>query len=145
MIPSPIDIGSIWPVLPPGIHWATMKEITAAFAYNERRRHLLEGFDRAISNLRGAGCSSAYLDGSFVTGKPDPGDFDGCWDPLGVIAAKLDPVLLVFDNKRAAQKAKYFGEMFPTTAPATRSKLYIDFFQEDKFTSKPKGIVGIKL
>ena len=47
-----------------------------------------------------------YLDGSFVTAKEFPSDFDGCWDPDGVDGAKLDPVLLVYDNLRAAQKAK---------------------------------------
>ena len=28
----------------------------------------------------GAGVEVLYLNGSFVTAKPDPGDYDACWD-----------------------------------------------------------------
>jgi hypothetical protein len=47
-----------------------------------------------------------------VTEKIHPNDFDGCWDSTNVDAALLDPVLLNFDNGRAAQKKKFRGEMF---------------------------------
>ena len=92
-----------------------------------------------------------YLDGSFVTDKETvygapPGDFDGCWDPVGVDPMLLDPVLLDFTNKRAAQKAKFGGELFLSTAPASSiGPVFLDFFQVDKITGAAKGILGLDL
>jgi hypothetical protein len=54
-------------------------------------------------------------------------------------------VLLDFSNKRAAQKAKYSGELFPATAPVGPGARFLDFFQQDKATGEPKGIVAIDL
>lgn len=86
------------------------------------------------------------MDGSFVTAKHDPGDFDVCWDATGVQAAALDPVLLTFDNRRAAQKAKYGGEFFPAQFPADiTGATCLDFFQTDKSTGGRKGIIAVDL
>lgn len=147
MIPVHIDlVGSPWPILPAGIHAGTLTEIEARFASNPRRRIQFKGLVAALTNLRGAGCRRAFLDGSFVTAKPHPGDFDACWDPTGVNLALLDPVLLTFQNNRAAQKAKYYGELFPSTIPADAAgKIFVEFFQVDRFTGAPKGIVLIDL
>src|SRR3546814_6451323 len=60
--------------------------------------------------LRRAGCRVMFLDGSFVTDKELPEDFDGCWDAHGVNAIALDPVLLDFEDSRARQKEKFGGE-----------------------------------
>ena len=56
-----------------------------------------------------AGCRTVYLNGSFVTSKTFPNDYDACWEEAGVDPAALDPVLLTFDPGRATQKAKYMG------------------------------------
>lgn len=147
MIPNHFDLpGSPWPILPPGIHVATLAEVEARFASNPRRRVQFRGFVAALANLRGAGCRRAFLDGSFVTAKPRPGDYDACWDPTSVDPAFLDPVLLTFENNRAAQKAKYHGELFPSTIPADRAgTIFVEFFQVDRFTGARKGIVAIDL
>jgi len=147
MIPNhSILPGSPWPVLPPGIHRATLAEVETRFASNPKRRVQFRGFVAALINLRGAGCRRAFLDGSFVTAKPRPGDYDACWDPTSVDPAFLDPVLLTFENNRAAQKAKYHGELFPSTVPADRvGTIFVEFFQVDRFTGASKGIVAIDL
>lgn len=147
MIPNHIDLpGSPWPILPPGIHLATLAEVEMRFASNPKRRVQFSGFVAAIFSLRAAGCRRAFLDGSFVTAKPRPGDYDACWDPTGVDPSFLDPVLLTFENNRAAQKAKYHGELFPSTIPADRAgTIFVEFFQVDRFTGAPKGIVAINL
>ena len=98
--------------LPPGIHEATWSELTAAFGTTPRRLRLLAGLRAALDSLRQAGCQRVYVNGSFVTAKPDPGDFDGCWEAAQVDPSRLDPVLLDFANRRRAQKAKYLGELF---------------------------------
>ena len=100
-----------------------------AFATNVWRRDLYIGLVDACGRLHRAGCQTVYLDGSYVSGKPRPGDFDACWDPSGVDPAKLDPVFLRFENGRAAQKAEFKGE----------------FFQHDRFSGKQKGIIAIPL
>lgn len=147
MIPDHIDLpGSPWPILPPGIHLAPLAEVEARFASNPKRRVQFKGLIEALLNLRGAGCRRAFLDGSFVTAKPSPGDYDACWDPTGVNPVLLDPVLLTFENNRAAQKTKYHGELFPSTIPADRAgTIFVEFFQVDRFTGAPKGIVAIDL
>jgi hypothetical protein len=132
--------------LPPGIHRATWDEIVERYATNERRGQLLDGLRAAIESLRSAGCARVYLDGSFVADKQIPGDFDACWETRGVDPALLDPVLLDFSPGRAAQKAKYGGELFPAEVPADPSGTrFLDYFQRDRATGEAKGIVAIDL
>ncbi len=99
-----------------------------------------------MENLRGAGCRTVYIDGSFVTSKEVPNDFDACWEEYGVDPAYLDGVLLTFDVGRATQKAKYMGELFPASAIEGASGLsFSEFFQTDMATGRSKGIVSIDL
>ncbi|OWK37392.1 DUF6932 family protein [Fimbriiglobus ruber] len=133
--------------LPPGVHPAEWDELVARFGWNPRRLQLLAGLKRALVPLRSAGCRQLYLDGSFVTAKEIPGDYDAAWNPIGVNLLMLrlvEPVFFDFRNKRAAQKAKYGGEFFPSTGDADGcGKTFFDFFQQDKSTGLPKGIVVI--
>lgn len=147
MIPDLIEIGSPspWAVLPPGIHDATLQEVEARFATTPHRQWLCGGFVRITEALAQAGCGAVYLDGSFVTAKPHPNDYDGCWDHSGVDFGKLDPVLLDFTNKRAAQKAKYLGEMFIAGLPNGTAGPFVDFFQIEKFSGQAKGLLRISL
>ncbi|HMV86438.1 MAG TPA: hypothetical protein PLD20_04295 [Blastocatellia bacterium] len=132
--------------LPSGIHWADWLEFEKRFGTNPRRKVLLAGLKRATTVLRKAGCQTIFVDGSFVTAKALPGDFDACWSVEGVDPDLLDPVLLDFSNGRAAQKAKYGGEMFPAELiEGASGKPFLDFFQIDKNTGKLKGIVGLRL
>jgi Family of unknown function (DUF6932) len=132
--------------LPPGVHAATWDEIVSRFGWNVERKRLLDGLRRAFESLQAAGCGLAYLDGSFVTEKDIPGDFDGCWEAQGVDPAALDPVLLDFSNRRAAQKAKFGGELFIASGAASQAGTrFVDFFQQDKTTGEAKGILSIDL
>ena len=142
MIPRFDDGGN----LPPGIHDASWDEIVTRYAINTRRRELLDGLLDALRSLNGAGCRTAYLDGSFVTAKELPGDFDACWEIAGVDAGRLDRELLDFSNRRAAQKARYGGELFPAeTAAEPAGTTFLDYFQRDRDTGQPKGIIAIEL
>jgi len=88
------------------------------------------------------------LDGSFVTEKDYPGDYDACWEMAGVDPGLLDPTFLDFRNRRSAQKAKYLGEFFPASATAeikSPFRTFVNFFQVDKLTGAKKGIIGINL
>ena len=147
MIPDFIVLkGALWKVLPPGVHVAGMQAIKQCFAYNPLRVQLYDGLLQACVNLVAAGCSSLYLDGSFVTEKPEPGDFDACWDPVGVDRRHLDPVFRDFSNLRSKQKLKFGGEFFASTTRAdSHGRTFIDFFQVEKFTGQLKGIIKIDL
>lgn len=131
--------------LPPGEHRATWEEIVARYGDTARRTELLAGLRAALDSLKAAGCRTVYLDGSFVTAKQWPGDFDGCWDTEGVDFDLLDPVLLTFDRGRATQKKKYLGELFLADSQADGiGTLFREFFQTDQ-DGNPKGIIMIDL
>ena len=135
--------------LPPGIHTVTWAELESRCGSNPHRRRLLSGLRKAAEVLQAAGCRTVYVDGSFVTAKDVPSDFDGCWDRTGMsllILQAADPVLLTFANRRAAQKAKYFGELFPADMVEGGSGLtFLNFFQRDKDTGRAKGILALDL
>ena len=130
--------------LPPGVHDATWGEVAERFSGNAYRRRLLEGLLAACKELARAGCKSVLLNGSFVSLKAFPGDYDGAWDPSGVDPSLLDPVLLDFSNRRAAMKAKYHGELFVETALAAPGATFRDFFMTDR-DGNEKGVVLIDL
>ena len=133
-------------LLPPGVHWATWDEVTTRFGNTPWRGWLLGGLEMPIDNLRQAGCRTVYIDGSFVTSKEVPNDFDACWEEEGVAPELLDPVLLQFDNGRAAQKARYLGELFPASLGATVEGMsFLEFFRTDRETGGSKGIVAVDL
>lgn len=130
--------------LPPGVHRATWGEVVTRYATSTHRRDLLEGLLDALRSLRAAGCTTAYLDGSFVTAKVKPGDFDVCWEPEGVVFDRLDPELR--NMERAAQKVRYGGELYPADWPADPDgRTILRYFQRDTLTKQPKGIVAIDL
>lgn len=112
-------------------------------AHNPVRRRLFEAFSTAYLSLTGAGCSSVYLDGSYVTDKPLPRDFDACWDPTGVDPSMLDPVLLDFADGRRRQKETFGGELFPSRPAADGTIPFVVFFSVDRETGRPKGLVRL--
>jgi hypothetical protein len=126
--------------LEPGVYEMTWKDFVHEFGYNSSRKELINGLQKALSDLKSCGCKSIYIDGSFTTKKTVPNDFDACW-----LYAR-HPVFFDFLNKRENQKKIYKGEFFPMTAVAKPypKELYIDFFRHDK-DDNPKGIIHLKL
>jgi hypothetical protein len=134
--------------LPSGIQSATWQQVEELLVFNDRRLELLAGLKRACEPLLQSGCQRIYIGGSFATNKEFPGDFDVCWEDDNVNFVKLkelDPVLLDFKDKRAAQKAKYGGELFPASSLASMDgQTFLEFFQQDR-DGNPKGIIAIDL
>ncbi|MHC4573067.1 MAG: DUF6932 family protein [Planctomycetota bacterium] len=145
VIPDFVDIGGPWKVLPPGVHNATLEEVETRFATPDHRKHLFCGFRKGVLALRKAGCRKIFLDGSFVTEKPVPYDFDVCWDPMGVDISKLNPVFLDFSDGRKKQRECFQGEFFPATCLADGRHFFFDYFQIDKYTGNAKGIICISV
>jgi hypothetical protein len=132
--------------LPIGIHWASWSEVEHMFVTNNQRKLLASGLQRGVAALQIAGCQALYVDGSFVTSKPDPKDYDCAWELVGVNPRLLDPVFLDFRNHRAAQKAKFQGEFFPASfiANTITGQTFLQFFQQDR-NGQPKGIMALDL
>jgi hypothetical protein len=131
--------------LPPGIHVGTWDEVVERFGWNERRRLLLDGLRRVLDELARAGCERIWLDGSFVTSKRYPGDFDLVWDLDGVDLGQLDPVILDLDPPRRAQHDKYAGDILPNVTEGTSGMPFVEFFQQDSLTGSLRGIVEMRL
>lgn len=133
-------------LLPPSQHEASWQEFVRRFGWNPHRRVLLRHMRNGLLSLRAAGCTTAYVDGSFVTNKDVPNDFDACWDATGVDLTLLDPVLMDFDGRRLRQKMKFAGEFFPATMRANfNGEQFLNFFQLDKESGAPKGIIKLDL
>jgi len=129
----------------PGIHLVTWQEIQDEFNFSERRKHLITGLYRALLEFRKAGCQKIYIDGSFVTKKNEPNDYDVCWDITGVNLAVLDTVLYDIKSGTALQKIKYYGEFYPANIVEGISGLtFLNFFQMDR-SGKSKGILQLDL
>ncbi|MHB8658036.1 MAG: DUF6932 family protein [Solirubrobacteraceae bacterium] len=105
---------------PAGIHHTAWHELATRYGTTAHRRQLLDGLRRALESLRAAGCRRVYINGSFVTAKDQPGDFDVCWEASNVDPALLDLTLLDFSDRRRPQNAKFGDELFPAEVPPTR-------------------------
>ncbi len=131
------------------MHEATWHEILVRYGFNARRLRLLAGFKAALDSLRQVGCARVYLDGSFVMAKELPNDFDACWEMAGLDFDALDslqPTLLDWSHRRAAQKAMFGGELFIAESAADPwGTPYLEFFQRDRDSGEPKGIVALSL
>jgi hypothetical protein len=113
--------------LPAGEHVATWLEIMDRFGWNSVRRAQLEGLCEALNLLSDAGCSRVWLNGSFVTSKEEPGDFDAVWDYNGVDEALVDPIFFDLSVGRYAQKARFKGELFPNLINRPSGSLFPNF------------------
>lgn len=133
--------------LPPGIHFCEWDEFKDRFATNFTRQRMIDGLELAMRQLQAAGCRTIYINGSFVTSKERPGDFDACWDPEDVdydYLRKNAPRLLNHLD-RNAQKSQYKGELFRSAQPVGDYGLTsLEFFQRDR-PLNPKGIIAIDL
>ncbi|WP_431206451.1 DUF6932 family protein [Bradyrhizobium betae] len=127
--------------LPPGEHFARWNEFALRFGGNPSRERLLIGLLRMAKNLAGAGCTFFLVDGSFVTDKDVPSDFDACCDFSGINVAKIDLTLF---GSREEMKAEYYGELFPEHYMADDEYTFREFFQTDR-DDVPKGVVRLDL
>ena len=131
--------------LPEGTHVTAWAEFADRFGGSARRTELLVGLAAALHLLRAAGCPRVFVGGSFVTAKPDPGDFDVAWDMAGVDADVLDPIFFDFEDERVAQKGQFGGEFFPAQLiEGATGRSFLEFFQRTR-DDEPVGIVAIEL
>jgi hypothetical protein len=146
MIPELIHYeGAPYAVLPPGVHPATLDEIEARFATNDLRRRLFGGVCQAAYELRMAGCGFLYLNGSFMTDKDEPNDFDACFDPRGVVPELLDSIFEDHENDSYLQRVRFGGEIHAGAEDLLGFQAVLKDFMTEPFTGHPKGVVKVKL
>lgn len=136
--------------LPEGVYEMSMEEFMRQFVYNEKRQIIFKGFLTLISDLKAIKCKAVYVDGSFVTIKEQPGDVDVCWeDDEDIDWDLLDshyPIFLDMDPPRKAQQLRYCADVFPANIfEGGSGLLFKKFFQQNKETGNPKGIIKINI
>jgi len=139
MIPSFDENGN----LPPGVHLATLDEIEERFVRNKHRRALFDGLQSLVQELKQANCARIYVNGSFITNKERPNDYDACWDVEGV-RQSIDPLLLNPFKRLAEIKTKYKGDVFPRIPELLKGIDHLTIFQQDADLNA-KGIIAIDL
>lgn len=133
--------------LPPGVHFCDWQEFVERFGTNDTRRRMIAGLQLAITQLKAAGCRTIYINGSFVTIKPNPQDFDACYDneTVDIDYLRINAPRLLNHYDRAGQKAKYRGEIFPSQQPIGNYGINsFELFQRDR-QQNVKGIIAIDL
>jgi hypothetical protein len=133
--------------LPPGVHWAEWEEFKERFGSPPIRNRMIRGLQMAMEQLKAAGCRTIYINGSFVTAKPEPKDFDACWDreEVDINYLRTHAPRLTNYADRTAQKSFYRGEIFPSDQPVgSYSITSYELFQRDRELN-PKGIIAIDL
>ncbi|MDP4006388.1 hypothetical protein [Methylobacterium sp. NEAU K] len=141
MIP---DFDPVTGYLPQGEHPADWDELTTRFAWNAHRRYLLSGLQRLAAALRDEGCVLFLIDGSFVTQKEFPGDFDACCDYTGLSPIALMRLRLM--GSKEIMKAEYLGEVYAyeESVPSAPRYTFREFFRRD-LDEIPKGLVRLNL
>ena len=124
-------------LLPDGVHHCSLGEIRERFGRfqsTDRRCRLFEKLEAFAGEARSSGVVVwLVVDGSFVTGKPDPGDID----LVVVLAADHDfvqdlrPVAYNVVSKRRVQRRHGF-DILVAAEGTPELQRYIEFFQEVK-------------
>ena len=95
--------------------------------------------------LGDAGCPRVWIDGSFVTAKPHPADYDICWELEGVEYERVPKTLFIMEEGRAAQKAWSGGEWIGIRENSPSGRVWLGNFQIDFRTGRAKGFVVLEL
>jgi hypothetical protein len=139
--------------LVPGEHVMQWDDFVQEFGYTNHRKQLIVGMCKALNALKICGCEIVYIDGSFVTQKLVPKDWDGCYDEEGLDREKLQKLYPQFYHlvpPRESQKVIFKGEILPKSLEIKVSfseKTMLDCFKQDFHTDTPteKGIVKLYL
>jgi hypothetical protein len=145
-------------LLPKGIHETTWELFCARFGNSSRKRkELIKKIEVVLKILKEVGCQELYIDGSFVSRRNRPGDFDACWLRDGVDLSRLNQIAPILKHapgvfKGVDCKQKYGGDIFQLSRlvpdpqnPNGRDITYLEFFQMDKESDQQKGIILLKL
>lgn len=132
-------------LLPSGSHEATLREIRRRFGTgNPTRARLMKGLEAVLRLARKIGASLLYLDGSFVTAKSQPGD----WDAVLVLStgARLGLKEAIALADRPEVRKRYHGDLFTVMEEDTEVLAhYVEgVFAHDR-NGRAKGLILLGL
>ena len=132
-----------------GIHLVTWDELVKEYGFNQRRLDLLNGLSNLIEDLKTCGCTILYIDGSFVTKKRNPGDYDACWREYDENHCLIKPGIsfrILLEGTKEEQRLKYGGDIRAAfTFADYNDNSYLEFFQRDKGDKSKKGILQLNI
>lgn len=138
--------------LPEGHHSTSWDEIIARFdgAPDSRRAAVLSGLLQWRDAVRAKGMGGwLILDGSFISNKAAPGDFDCIFvydeASLTVLAEDAEASDLL---RHTTIKDRFNGDVFVYSYTSVRDSpafCRTDGFDQEKITRKPKGVVEVVL
>lgn len=144
MIPDFNDSG----YLPAGIYEASFEEVKVRFGLSRQRQKLLMSMQYLLHQCNQLNCDILYLDGSFISSKLNPKDYDACWDTTHenrewVLNNVADTSL---NSDSETQKEYFGGEIYPAfvKAPLLPELTILEYFQRTK-EGEAKGIIMLKL
>lgn len=133
--------------LPPGIHDASLDDLTDRFGQSSRRLELLENLRRYLAELRQWPLAQAVLvDGSFVTDIVEPNDIDlvlvlrDDYD----LTQSVSPFEYNLRSRRRVQRT--FGlDLFVVRPNSVDYDRFVDFFSQVRnHPGQIKGIVRVR-
>ena len=139
------------PLYPAGFHDITLDNLddifVVPFAENERRKYLTERFKDFLDKFSEIGISAEiWIDGSYSTHKPEPGDIDIVFfcDPNQLNTLTPDKHVLISELfNRHLSKIRYNCEVFLAPTDNTNLRSYWRGWFAFSRDEKPKGIPRI--
>jgi len=99
-----------------------------------------------------AGVEEVYIDGSFCTEKPDPGDIDGYWvEPDSEVYERIDPYWIDLRPMLVQPVRKWKWRMWADhgveffihpAMQATAEEKFPQFFRHDR-EGRPRGVIQV--
>lgn len=140
-------------LLEPGQHHLIWDEFVKTYGVNKHRKALIAQMPTAFRLLRKAGCRTIFMNGSFVINPKvelDPSDYDALFllkeIPDGSL---LDPIFRMQQPSglidKIGQLSRFGGEFYAAEYPSRLGGTMFEFFQQDKDTKAPKGIIVLDI
>ncbi len=111
---------------------------------------MLKGLRLALEAFWAAGIEDVFIDGSFCTGKPDPGDIDGYWvEPDSGVYERIDPYWIDFTLVPILHLRKWSWRMWAEHGveffihpimDAAPNVGFPEFFRSDR-EGRPRGVI----
>ena len=147
MIPEFLENG----YLPEGIYDASIEEVAERFVFSGKRRQLLNGLMELIAVCISSKINIIYLDGSFISKKLRPVDYDACYDTdhPDRLSILKDVNSTALESDSEIQKQSFGGEIHYANANMAHIKgspTILEWFQTCKEDETlKKGIIRIIL
>lgn len=131
-------------VLPPAVHPTRLQEFKMKFGFNRYRQKMIEqGFLPVLNELRDNSVRNIFVDGSFVSEKPFPGDIDA----YVLVPDRTHPLFRFIAGRHEAWRRLYGVHCFPAIQKEGgfgSEEHWKSFFGHQR-DECPKGIVALEL